>query len=101
MHAERRRRGKFAFRACGGRSSAPQLRHVNKDQLTLARERLLLALVLAGLTGDETFGDLLDAIDEYAGLSVQAALDEVSSGACSRRASPRDPTTPRSGGSSA
>jgi hypothetical protein len=48
---------------------------VKGDELSLARERLLFALVLAGLTGDETFGELLDAIDEYAALSVRAALE--------------------------
>lgn len=47
---------------------------MNGNELILARERLLFALVLAGLTGDETFGELLDAIDEYVGLSIRAAL---------------------------
>lgn len=47
---------------------------MNDHQLSLARERLVLALILAGLTGDETFGDLLDAIDDYVALSVRFAL---------------------------
>lgn len=44
-------------------------------ELAHAREQLLFALVLAGLTGDATFGELLDAIDEYVALSIQEALD--------------------------
>lgn len=47
---------------------------MNDAEVINARHQLLLALVLAGLTGDETFGDLLDAIDDYVALSVQAAL---------------------------
>jgi len=42
--------------------------------LDAARSKLLFALVQAGVTGDETFGDLLDAIDEYTALSVATAL---------------------------
>jgi hypothetical protein len=45
-------------------------------ELDAVRLKLLYALVQAGVTGDETFGDLLDAIDEYTALCVAAALGE-------------------------
>jgi hypothetical protein len=44
--------------------------------LNSVRLRLLYALVQAGVTGDETFGDLLDAIDEYTALCVAVALGD-------------------------
>jgi hypothetical protein len=44
--------------------------------LNSVRLKLLYALVQAGVTGDETFGDLRDAIDEYAALCVAAALSD-------------------------
>jgi hypothetical protein len=46
-------------------------------ELRHRRQHLLLALVLAGLTGDETFGQLLDAIDDYVAAAVRAALREA------------------------
>lgn len=44
--------------------------------LDAVRLKLLYALVQAGVTGDETFGDLLDAIDEYTALCIAAALGD-------------------------
>ena len=53
---------------------------MNDDELIEAREELLLALLLAGVTGDETFGDLLDAIDDYVALCIRLALGDAADG---------------------
>jgi hypothetical protein len=43
------------------------------SDIDAVRLKLLYALVQGGVTGDETFGDLLDAIDEYTAMCVAAA----------------------------
>jgi hypothetical protein len=39
-------------------------------ELDQARSHLILSLIRAGVTGDETFGDLLDDIDAYVRLCL-------------------------------
>lgn len=69
--------------AAGGRSDPTLRSRMPPDDpddpadLDAVRLKLLYALVQAGVTGDETFGDLLDAIDEYTALCVAAALGEA------------------------